>query len=638
MKNIKYLFVAFILFICLSLNTKASEEYSVTYNKSVVNGNDKFLYEIIINSNDLSSNLQLDASNDFYSMSYVSEDYLIYSNYRYDYELIDKTTNNTITEIDGEVEILVNHEGLKEGTKYDVYYFDSMDYPYVLDEENIGDKAEVVKIDDKLYIKLVTSTLKPFILEMEMSDEYKDEIDKILVDDTYIFPALKPMRSVENGFDFFTIFDTFNEKNKNYMQVFPIEEYEVDKEEQHVRIEFADIENESHIFKYKWLEKKNFPSLIDKFNEIEKTIVENTSSLDKIHTGDKGVYFEIEDLNLINYLYNNKLLENYAGEKYIGSDIVNYSRELKSIFKNNNFLYYFDFRAGDITNFRNLAFGFMILEYDGVLYTFDFNAGYYVKQVIYIPDNTKDSDKEYIEAAEKRIKKYLNDDNVKIEVAGLRSEFTDRYGNSLEDTWNEFYDVNRLSDNYYNLTINNQVIPIVIEKNSNKIKEIEFKSKDLESDVEINSSSSSIPLDTLIEVDVIGKNHKEFKEILEILKKDDGMIFDLKLYSETLNKYITKLNNGKFKVRIPLKDEFKNEILKAYYIDDDGKIEEYEISIEDGYAVFETNHFSTYTIAKSSEIKNPQTFDDIGSYFVYAIISLIGFVGIGFYLKKSNIC
>ena len=33
----------------------------------------------------------------------------------------------------------------------------------------------------------------------------------------------------------------------------------------------------------------------------------------------------------------------------------------------------------------------------------------------------------------------------------------------------------------------------------------------LESDVEINSSSSSIPLDTLIEVDVIGKYHKEFK-------------------------------------------------------------------------------------------------------------------------------
>lgn len=634
MKNIKYLLVMVLSLVCFSLNVYANEEYSVTYSQEVANYEDEFLYEIIVNSNDLANDLELNASNYFWEISYVSDDYLIHSNHRYDYKLVDKNTNNPITEVDGKVEILVNHEGLKEGTKYDVYYFDSMDYPYVLDEENIGDKAEVVKIDDKLYIKLVTSVLKPFALQMEMSDEYKKEVEKVLVDDTYIFPALKPMRTIENGFDFFTIFDAFNKKNNDYIQVFPIEEYEIDKKDQHVRIEFADIKNESHIFKYKWLEKKNFPSLIDKFDQIEKIIVENTSSLDKIHEGDKGVSFEIADLNLVNYLYNNKLSENDAGEKYINSDIVNYSRELKSILKNNNFSYYFDFRAGDIQNFRNLAFGFMILEHDNILYTFDFNAGYYVKQVIYVPDDTKDNDKEYIKAAEKRIKEYLNDNNIKIEVAGLRREYIDRYGNSMEDTWNDFYDVDKLSDSYYNLTINNQVIPIVIEKNSDKIKEIEFKTKDLESDVEINSSSSSIPLDTLIEVDVIGKNHKEFKEILEILKKDDGMIFDLKLYSETLSKYITKLDNGKFKVRIPLKEEFKNKKLTAYYIGDDNKIEEYDIVVEDGYAVFETNHFSTYTIAEANVVENPETFDGIGIYFVIAIISLVGLGIVGCCLKK----
>ena len=591
---------------------------------------------MIINSNDISDDLKLIINSNYEGFSYISSGYAIYSDFRYDYQLFDNESNQLPKELDGEVEILINYEGLKEGTKYDVYYFDSMDYPYVLDEENISDKAEVVKVDGKLYIKLETSILKPFALEMEMSDEYKKELEKIVDEDGfYIFPALKPVRTVEDGFDFYTFFGTFNEKEERDIEIWPSDEFKFENEYQHMRLAFKSIEGENHIVKYKWME--NVPSsLVDKFEEIENSIVANTSSLDKISRGHEGIYFEIEDLNLINYLYNNKLEENVVGEMRFNEDVVNYSNELKSIFKNNNFLYHFDFRAGDDTTFRNLAFGYKLLEYNDILYTFDFDAGYYVKQVIYIPDNIKDNDEDYIKAAEKRIKKYLNDDNIKIEVAGLRSEFKDYYGNSLEDTWNNFYDLDNISDSYYNLTINGQVIPIVIEKNSDKIKDVEFKTKDLESDVEINSSSSSIPLDTLIEVDIIGKYHKEFKEILEILKKDDGMIYDLKLYSETLSKYITKLDNGKFKVRIPLKDEFKNKKLKAYYINDNKEIEEYDISIEDGYAVFETTHFSTYTIAESNEIENPQTLDNVNSYFVCGIISLFGMIGIGVYLKKNK--
>ena len=89
---------------------------------------------------------------------------------------------------------------------------------------------------------------------------------------------------------------------------------------------------------------------------------------------------------------------------------------------------------------------------------------------------------------------------------------------------------------------------------------------------------------------------------------------------ETLRKYITKLENGKFKVRIPLKDEFKNKKLKAYYINDNNKIEEYNINIENGYAIFETDHFSTYTIAESGEISNPSTLDNLNSYIFLGFI------------------
>ena len=106
---------------------------------------------------------------------------------------------------------------------------------------------------------------------------------------------------------------------------------------------------------------------------------------------------------------------------------------------------------------------------------------------------------------------------------------------------------------------------------------MEFKTKDLESDVEINTTSGLVPLDTSIEVDIIGKNHKEYERILKAIKKDNADIYDLKLFSESLDNYITELPNGKFKVKIPLKTEYKNKELKVYYVADDGSVETYEV-------------------------------------------------------------
>ena len=123
--------------------------------------------------------------------------------------------------------------------------------------------------------------------------------------------------------------------------------------------------------------------------------------------------------------------------------------------------------------------------------------------------------------------------------------------------------------------------------------------------------------------------------------KFKSVIFDLKLHSETLNKYITKLENGSFEVRIPLKEEYKNKNLMAYYIKDNGDIEEYKIIVKDGYGIFTTNHFSTYTIAESAinnidGIKNPNTSDGIVKYVIFGVISLIGVLMVTFKLNKNN--
>lgn len=433
MKKIKYLLVAFIMLFGFTLNTYALE-YSVEYNKEVLSWNDEFIYDITIKSNDLSNNLELWTSNDKSEFTYLSDEYKIYADTRYNYYFIDKTTHSKVEVSDVELEILIHKDGLKEGTKYDIYYFDSFEHSnYVLDEVNVGEKAEVVKIDNKLYIKLNTSVLKPFVLEMEMSEKYKEELEKITENGIYSFPAVKPSKTIEGGFDFYTLFEAF-ESDGHDISILPVDEYKFDNKIQHMTLEFASIPGEKHIVKYKWKEETVPSHLSEKIKDIEKSIINNTSSLDKIAEGHEGVYFQIEDLNYINYLYN-KSSENAEFDNLDG--VVNYSYELKNVFKNNNLKYYFDFRAGCNEPFFNIAFGFMSLGYDGLIYSTNFEAGYYVKQVIYIPDNTKDTDKDYIEAAKRRIIDYLGTDDVQIEVAGTREYFTNEFDldNEYRNVW-----------------------------------------------------------------------------------------------------------------------------------------------------------------------------------------------------------
>lgn len=632
MKKIKYLLLAILLLITFNLNVNA-EEYSTVLKETVKDYEGNEYFNITISSNELPSDtkLYMGGSGCNQNFSYGDDKYQFYSDCMYDILLYTDAMDNPVT--DKEVEILISMDGLKEKEQYDVYYLNQT-WPNVVDETNLGDKATVVKIDNKLYIKLVTSTLKRFVLTKEMSKEYKDALNKLIPTGVFEFPSLKPTRDINSGFDYYSLFGIYKKFGIDEYEIWPTGELDLTKDYQFMTLKFKNLD-ETHVVKYKWA---NVPkNLVNKFNEIKKTVLDNIEPLDKISPGDKGVYFEVEDMNLVNYLSNTK--DNQIKNDH--SDIVNYSSDLRKLLKNNNFKYHFDIRKGNGALFYNFGAGYMLLEYNNFIYAFDFDAGYYIKQVIYIPDDTKDTDDAYIKAASKRIKEYLGHDNFKIEVAGTRNSITDEYLD-YNDIWKNLYDIYNISDNYYNLTVNGQTVEIVFEKNSKKIKDIEFITKDLESDVEINTKSSDIPLDTLIEVDEITKDENLFKEILNKLNKDNGMIFDLKLHSETLNKYITKLEDGYFEVRIPLKEEYKNKNLMAYYIKDNGEIEEYKITIKDGYGIFTTNHFSTYTIAENKtsistqEIKNPNTGDNIIMYIVLVIFSLISAVIVTIKLKKIN--
>ena len=67
----------------------------------------------------------------------------------------------------------------------------------------------------------------------------------------------------------------------------------------------------------------------------------------------------------------------------------------------------------------------------------------------------------------------------------------------------------------------------------------------------------------------------------------------------------------------------------VYYVDENNNKEEYEVTIENGYAVFNTNHFSIYTLAEkpitdNEVIKNPETSDKIIYDFIIGATSILG--------------
>ena len=72
------------------------------------------------------------------------------------------------------------------------------------------------------------------------------------------------------------------------------------------------------------------------------------------------------------------------------------------------------------------------------------------------------------------------------------------------------------------------------------------------------------------------------------------------------------------------------------------KIEDYTVTPDENeeYAIFNTNHFSIYTLAESKNQiteQNPNTYDGIMSWIVLGLISIGGIAGAAIYRKKQSI-
>lgn len=363
--------------------------------------------------------------------------------------------------------------------------------------------------------------------------------------------------------------------------------------------------------------------------------------------------YNVSDLEIISYWLN-------------GGSILYYSNDLMSTLGYKNFENFsFDVRAGDNSSFNTVEAGILKFIYNDTIYFMADFVEVDGNNIIYVEDNTSDND--LMKSAQTRIDNYFGKDKVKLVDAGKLEEFLNSYVLDNQDIIDEMYEYNESMKNFpnyvaktkeeianqlkeemrsmvsdilkenehiYKVIIGDNTYYTLIRSDSSKMIETTYRTSDILTDVSISSSNKTIPYDALVNVQKI-TDGETYKKILDILKLTNSEMYDLKLFSKSLNNYVSKLVNGSFEVRIPIKDEYKNKNLVAYYVDDNGKVTEYEVTVKDGYAIFNTDHFSIYTLGVKN-VNNPQTGDNIINSVILAFVSIICLSGIGIYFYKNK--
>ena len=382
--------------------------------------------------------------------------------------------------------------------------------------------------------------------------------------------------------------------------------------------------NGKGIVTYNGLEKHTVSVEFETVDEAKKKKVDK--ALEKLNQNDISVVNE--DMDFVNKFY----YEDSSGSS--NYDSVNLEEKVNKIVNDKHIGYYYQTRAGDSGALYDLTRGYLIIYYDGIAYN---QTTSYVevqnKHIIYIPDDTNENSNDYIKAAQKRIDEYLGKNSGVIITLS-----TDDYSLDLDEL---DIDMSKFNNEYYQLNYGDRNCPIIILKDSKKMKKSKFLARDINNNVKVRSDNVNYPSNTVVASKRI--NSDEYKSILNNKNLE---VIDIDLYSSKIG-VIDDFDNSNFHVSVPLINDYSNlDNLYAYYIDDDGNIEEHKITVNDGIANFETTHFSTYIIGEKMskkeiiEIKdmiNPQTGDNITIYICTLIISILGLLLlIKLNIKKSK--
>lgn len=121
--------------------------------------------------------------------------------------------------------------------------------------------------------------------------------------------------------------------------------------------------------------------------------------------------------------------------------------------------------------------------------------------------------------------------------------------------------------------------------------------KDKTTNIKIDTDTTVLPADTKLVVKELKEETYKVAEKLLTNIVDKMYVYDITLQSEG----VEVQPNGKVKVSIPIPNDLEANRLVVYGINDDETKTEYAVTVENGFATFQTDHFSIYVLGEKAE-------------------------------------
>ena len=131
-----------------------------------------------------------------------------------------------------------------------------------------------------------------------------------------------------------------------------------------------------------------------------------------------------------------------------------------------------------------------------------------------------------------------------------------------------------------------------------------YTTQDTTTNIKLSANVGVVPDGTTLDVKAITSG-EVFDAISNKLGDVKFNIFDISLIS---NNIAIQPNNGKVKISIPIPNGYNTSNLAVYRFADDGSQEqEYAVTVDGNYAIFETDHFSNYALVEKTATTNTST-------------------------------
>lgn len=357
--------------------------------------------------------------------------------------------------------------------------------------------------------------------------------------------------------------------------------------------------------------------------------------------------------------------EEFIQYALFGTDetVFNYSNTIKQRLGYKNF--YFVIGAGSDPGFASTYMADLKFNYEGTIYYIKPMNILHLKRVIYVPTDTQDS--EILNVVRARFNAVGTGATI-TDLGSINAYLTSKYEDDYElgvsqgnpyvtSKTKKQYVADRLASlatdqdlsfvadatsNCYKVEVNGIEQEFVVIKDSTKIQNITYKTNDVNSNIEISTDSKKVPFDALIRVAKLNSG-ATYEHIMEVLNAENSETYDISLFANSTNSNITTLDDGTFKVRIPVPTSLVGKNLIVYYVNNNDEVEEHTVTpVSEGgknYAEFTTTHFSVYTLAEgtaTTQATAPATGDNIAVYLVLFLACLSAIIGVTVYTKKKN--